>query len=195
MGFKRGERQANRTRSALAEAFIQLIHEKNYHDITVGEISHRAGIGRSTFYCHFQSKADVLVGLHKQIFANLTYTLSSSAAWLAEEPPVQLADFLRRFKRAGGIQISLTYKLGNDIDYVMRHINEELFRQFKTSLHESFSEKESRIPFAILAQSIAGTYSWLIMGWLMQHQSVTVEQMAGYIHRLARAAVKEAMSI
>ncbi|MCB9106061.1 MAG: helix-turn-helix transcriptional regulator [Anaerolineales bacterium] len=46
----------------------QLIHEKNYTAIAISDITERANTGRSTFYRYFQTKADLLVSLHEDIF-------------------------------------------------------------------------------------------------------------------------------
>lgn len=44
----------------VTEALLELLEKKDYNDISVGEISERAGVHRATFYRHFSSKEDVL---------------------------------------------------------------------------------------------------------------------------------------
>jgi hypothetical protein len=44
----------------------------------------------------------------------------------------------------------------------------------------------------LVAQSVAGTYSWLIRGWFMAGSPLSAEEMAAHIHHLARAAIREA---
>ena len=51
--MNRGERIANKTKSAIKKALLELIQEKNYPDITVSEITERGNIGRSTLYKHY----------------------------------------------------------------------------------------------------------------------------------------------
>ena len=50
-------RIVRRTRVAVKNALMELIHEKNYPRISVQEIAEKADVGRSTLY----SKADILV--------------------------------------------------------------------------------------------------------------------------------------
>lgn len=57
---QRRDRRVQRTRRRLKEALLQLIEERNYDDITVEDITEKADVGRSTFYCHFNSKGDLL---------------------------------------------------------------------------------------------------------------------------------------
>lgn len=54
------DRRVMRTRTALYDALVALIREKNYSAITVEDVLTRANIGRSTFYAHFKSKDDLL---------------------------------------------------------------------------------------------------------------------------------------
>jgi AcrR family transcriptional regulator len=54
------DRRVRRTRNALTETFLELVVERPYDDIAVGDIIERAGVGRSTFYQHFANKEDLL---------------------------------------------------------------------------------------------------------------------------------------
>lgn len=50
----------DRTQSALLTAFREIFFRQGYDRVTVGEIVRRAGVGRSTFYEHFECKDDLL---------------------------------------------------------------------------------------------------------------------------------------
>lgn len=54
------DRRVQRTRTALYDALVQLIREKDYDAISVEDILEVANVGRSTFYSHFTSKDDLL---------------------------------------------------------------------------------------------------------------------------------------
>lgn len=54
------DRRALRTRTALHQALIRLILERDYDEISVGDIADAANVGRSTFYAHFTDKDDLL---------------------------------------------------------------------------------------------------------------------------------------
>jgi hypothetical protein len=127
--------------------------------------------------------------MHERIFTHFSLGLSSASAWLAPEPPVQLVAFLQQFQSYGRISLPLTYKLGKDVDYVIPRIDALLAHQFEDSLRRSFPEADSTIPFDILAQSIAATYSWLIRAWFTERRTLTAGQLATYMHKLTRAAI------
>ncbi len=193
MGIERGQRQAQRTKTALISAFAELLREKSYQATTIHDIVVRANTGRSTFYRYFQSKPDVILEMHKDIFARAKIGPTSAAAWLADEPPPQLVQLLEIFQQTGASPIYSSAELGTDADYVMRQMDALLSRHFAESLRDSFGEQASAIPFSTLAQSIAGTYSWLSRPAMQGDCTFTPLQLAEYIHRLSRAMLHEAL--
>ncbi|WP_162923676.1 TetR/AcrR family transcriptional regulator [Arachidicoccus soli] len=56
------DRRTQKTKKNLADALKELILEKGYDAVTVQEIIDRANVGRSTFYNHYESKEQLLVG-------------------------------------------------------------------------------------------------------------------------------------
>ena len=49
-----------RTRKLIMEAFMELVIEKEFKDITIKDITQRATVNRATFYYHFFDKYDLL---------------------------------------------------------------------------------------------------------------------------------------
>lgn len=44
----------------IVEALFRLMKKKPFAEITIGEITKTAGVNRSTYYRHFESKEDIL---------------------------------------------------------------------------------------------------------------------------------------
>jgi AcrR family transcriptional regulator len=189
----RGKRVTDKTKSAIKKALLELIQEKNYPDITVGEIAVRGNIGRSSLYKHYRSKADVLVDIHKDIFEHLFSGMSTSEAWFSPKPPPELFHFFERYRRLGKNPFLLSYKLGNDIDYLMSNIIWQLAAIIEQRLCKAFNNVDSTIPFPILAQSISNLYSGLIMTWFNNYQSSGICQFAINIHRMTKALIYKAI--
>jgi AcrR family transcriptional regulator len=55
-----------RTHHFLQEAMIELITEKGFEAITVGDIAERAMINRATFYRHYQDKYDLVATIFEE---------------------------------------------------------------------------------------------------------------------------------
>jgi len=189
--MKKGERIANRTRSSIKRALLDLIHEKNYPDIRVNEITQRADVGRSTLYKHYQSKADVLVDIHKDMFERLFCRSSFSEVWLNQGPPVEWTSFLAKHQRLGRNPFLLTYKLGNDLDYLMNNITGLLSKIIEARLCDSYADKNCTIPIPILSQAVSASFSGLIMSWFTRFQSMKVEKFVGYLHQTLSALIKD----
>lgn len=47
--------------SYIAEALVLLMQQKPYSEITIGEITKKAGVNRSTYYRHFESKENIIL--------------------------------------------------------------------------------------------------------------------------------------
>jgi len=63
-------RQVQRTCSWILEAVLLLIDEKPYDNITVSDITKKAGIARQTFYRNYKDKDEVIIEYFKNIFSS-----------------------------------------------------------------------------------------------------------------------------
>lgn len=68
---KPGSDRSSRTRSWIVAAFNRLVLGRRYDSLSVGDVSRRAGVGRSTFYEHFRDKDDVLRQALEPVFVHL----------------------------------------------------------------------------------------------------------------------------
>ena len=70
-----GDLRVRRTRMALQEALIDLIEEKGFDAVTVGDIAERAMVNRTTFYRHYLDKYALVTGIFEeavnQIFSEI----------------------------------------------------------------------------------------------------------------------------
>lgn len=66
-GKKSIDRRVARTRKLLSEALSALILEKGYGAVSIQDILARSGVGRSTFYLHFENKEQLMLWGHDNI--------------------------------------------------------------------------------------------------------------------------------
>ena len=191
MGNRPGERPAKKSRAALKCAFAALLRAKGYGDVSVGEIARRADVGRSTFYRHFNGKADLLVALHEDIFRELFVDSADAYQWTGAEPPERLRAFFSGHRPSGAASLSTLAASGVDADYIMRGVLEILARSVEEGLRKSFSGRRPGIPFPVLAKSIAGVF---MMAIAPVKRERTVEKGADVdaLHALIRAMTLEA---
>jgi AcrR family transcriptional regulator len=83
------DRRAVRTRALLLQALPALMAERGFERLTIQNIIDRAGVGRATFYAHFENKEELLAA-----------SVGGLRAWLEamrERAPAQPFAFMRPF--------------------------------------------------------------------------------------------------
>lgn len=65
------DRRQRKTREAIFNAFTELLSEKDFNQITVGEIIDNADVGRATFYSHFETKDFLLKEFCEELFCHI----------------------------------------------------------------------------------------------------------------------------
>lgn len=71
--------RVRRTHTLLREALIDLIAEKGFDAVTVGEIAERAMVNRATFYRHYQDKYALVTGIFQEAVNQLISELGPPA--------------------------------------------------------------------------------------------------------------------
>ena len=62
---------------SIISALIDLMKEKNFEDISVSEITARAGVSRVSYYRNFNNKEDILTGSLKDLITRFTEEINS----------------------------------------------------------------------------------------------------------------------
>jgi AcrR family transcriptional regulator len=78
--------RVRRTQKLLREALIELIEDRGFDALTVGEITERAMVSRATFYRNYQDKYDLV----EQIFTEAMQTLFNVISESGTEHPPQI---------------------------------------------------------------------------------------------------------
>lgn len=187
------DRRIQRTRQLLQNALAALIEEKGYDAVTVEDITERANLGRTTFYLHYRSKEDLFLSSHMEGMTDYRFGIYSREELLNDKPPVRMnaiLEYLKADRNTFGIM-----RHGRDAPIILRAIQDTVARNLEGSLRGAFDESASRIPFSALAAYIAGAQLTFMIWWVERHVSYTAQDMAQMIHRLQRAAIRDAMGM
>src|SRR5438067_5405616 len=78
--------RVRRTQKLLREALIELIEERGFEALTIGELTSRAMVSRAAFYRNYQDKYDLV----EQIFEEAMSTLFEEVGELGQEHPADV---------------------------------------------------------------------------------------------------------
>ena len=179
-----------RTHKFLQEAMIELIAEKGFDAITVGDIAERAMINRATFYRHYQDKYDLVARIFEETTSRLVENKQSFSKELdpnlMENPPEiwvrlfeHVAEYSRLYRAMLGKNGSVWFA-----DRMREHII-KLFleqrrlweKQWKPG-HQLNAIMPPELPVTQLSHVLIGTIVW----WLESEKSYTPKQMAALFH-------------
>ena len=120
-----------RTQKLLREALIELIEERGFDALTIGEITERAMVSRAAFYRNYQDKYDLI----EQIFEEaMSVLLNSMGEWETEHPPKA---WIRFFEHIA--QYEKLYRV-----LLCRKSSTWFVRKMRLSLVELIKEHENR---------------------------------------------------
>jgi AcrR family transcriptional regulator len=177
------DRRVVRTRTALHQALMDLIAEREYDDITVGDVIGRAGVGRSTFYQHYQNKDEVFRAI---VMGGME---ACADAAIGGERLAYLSDWLQIFwdnRRAGRVMLAG----GPTRQSISRALAELLCERLERAA--ASGSRKPPAPNRLIAVQIAEGQLGLIQAWLAAVAAATPQALAEQIALSSQAQVRAA---
>lgn len=176
--------RVRRTRQWLQEAFLELVLEKGFEQVTVNDITARAGVNRATFYKHYLDKWDLLTSWVGEMRVLLDEQASTLQDPRVETVPGHVPELVvNLFKHVA--QHALFYRLmvGNQgitlIEQTLQQLIEE-FAHEQLSLPLPYSIPD-QVPMPILCRSYAASFVGVLKWWLENDMPYPAEQMAAWL--------------
>jgi len=168
----------NRTRQALTAALLELLAEKRWEKIRVQDILDRSGIGRSTFYAHFNSKFDLLVaGIPNQL-----QPLASSDQ--------DVPDLLPLFRHAEEMQPILRPLLSQA---VFAEINDSFHRELRASWVDHLNKRGVSAEEAeFAAELLAAGFLATVKTWVLNKCQRPASELCATYESYSAAIITEA---
>lgn len=165
-----------KTQKSLCDAFLALMSEKKFDDITVGELCDRALVRRATFYKHFADKYDFFSFFIRQTKDNFVREIASEVT--TDSPYSYNIHISRMFVRFINeheklIQNTLT---SNALAVLIEILSDEIYRSVLLDLKEEEQQGTSfTAPVDILAAFYAGGIIKSVQYWFTNGKPVTEE--------------------
>jgi AcrR family transcriptional regulator len=172
---KRENPMAIRSKNALSSALLKLMMAKELSDISISDITERAGLSRQTFYTNFEKKEDILLYLLDGLFSRYRERLLKSMP-TAENLIIDYFMFWGDSKEF----LSLLFK--QSLGYLFQDRNREFFLNETDGIDELFSAEDWQIPYAKV--SLAGITYELLLVWITKEQGLPVSVLSSMTVKL-----------
>lgn len=174
------DRRVQRTRAALVGAFIELVLDRRYDQITVADIVDRAGVGRSTFYEHYENKDELLKAGLMGPFSVLADAVAGDC------DPARLRQTVEHFwenRRVGNVLFG-----GPTRHLVTRTLAAAMEARLSTPSRRL--ARRSDLPLGLACAYLAAAQIGLLSEWLSGHSPCPAAVIARELQRLAGEPVE-----
>ena len=191
MSQKTQNLRVRRTQKLLREALVELIEERGFESLTVGEITERAMVSRAAFYRNYQDK----YALVEQIFAEAMQALFDAIATpKAEHPPELWVRFFEHIADYERLYRALLGRKGSPwFVQKMRATLVDLLKQYQrlatghTTPDRDVSTDGGDFVPTLLAAMLVEAVTW----WLEHQRSYPPEAISNRCVALATAIFRE----
>ena len=179
------DRRQRRTREAIFGAFIDLLSEKDYSKITVGEIIESADVGRATFYSHFETKDYLLKEMCEELFCHVFDSMNHEHSdhrhiFDCDAPDsVFLHLFQHLLKNDNNI---LTLLSGQNNELFLRYFKDNLKKVAESQLPQFAERKSESLPDSFWINHIASTFVETLRWWVDNGMKETPEVITEYFY-------------
>jgi AcrR family transcriptional regulator len=179
------DRRSQRTRHLVNAALLELLFERHYDTITIQDILNRAGIGRSTFYTHYFDKEDVLTSIAQQMLETFDQQFAHRNVEQGIIPALELFQHVQQ-----NYQYFHAMMRGNTGEVLWEAAQTTLSKNIEQTLTNAYAEKRPpSVPWAVIAQYLAGSFLHLVKWWLRAEMPYEPEQMERIFQQLALPGV------
>ena len=177
------DRRQRKTREAIFKAFTELLSQKDFNQITVGEIIDKADVGRATFYSHFETKDFLLKEFCEELFCHIFDTEKNTNdehkhifECDASEPV--FLHLLQHLQKNDNNILTLLSSQNNELFLRYFRCNLEILVEEHLDLFES--QRDEKIPLPFWKNHIVSTFVETIRWWTENGMSESPEVITEY---------------
>lgn len=176
------DRRIARTRTALYDALVALIGERDYDAIRIDDILERANVGRSTFYTHFKSKDELLA----RSLDRLRYELLGAIEALpAPDAGVVSQTLFQHIDGHRNIQASIAGGAANTI------VRRAIVANFAQVIRPLLPPRAGAIPRELVIEHISATLLCVLEWWLDRNPATPWQEAESLFRKLVRSGLSD----
>lgn len=185
---KKEDRRIRRTRSSIRRAFLELLREKEYGQITVTELSERADINRKTFYAYYSGMEELLWEMEKDLLADYEEICGRTNFYL---PEFDGRTYFQEISRIIDANLDILTRLGDlgvlpDLVVRIKDMTVQKFLEKNTS-----AKDQTDIRIALTAEFIATGVLAMFSRWT-RDQEMDLDDFVDFAGALAVGGIREA---
>ncbi len=166
------------TRKYMAMALVMLMEEKPYDEISITEITNKAGLSRMAYYRNYNSKEDIFVHYLLDVGGELTENLSSHRYSSLHDMIVQVGLFLQ-----GNYTVALAAVKAGQSERLMMELTKKIFSAFPEITGNAENE--------YIASFYLGAVLGVFRKWFEREMSESVYEIADIICNLIDAETEK----
>ncbi len=179
------DRRQKKTREAIFNAFTDLLSNKHYNKITVGEIIERADVGRATFYAHFETKDFLLKELCGELFCHIFDATEEGDGkhrhiFDCDPPSSVILHLLQHLKKNDNKILDLLACENNEL--FLRYFKENFTLLIKKHPHLFGVEKPRGLPDDYWSNHISVTFVETVRWWLHNGMKESTQTLSEYFY-------------
>ncbi len=189
------DRRVTRTRRWLRKAFLELVLQKPYEDITIQDITDQADMARITFYRHYRDKEELLLdcleGLYHELIQYLPELSIERVSDPAAPPPIML---LYQYLDANS-QLYRTLLSGSVAALVNRRLRQYIAEAVMEAIRVNPTETPLAVPLDILSNQLAAAFMGMIVWWLENDKPYPMEYIARFSYWFGLTGIKGTLNL
>ncbi|MGM9522488.1 MAG: TetR/AcrR family transcriptional regulator [Oscillospiraceae bacterium] len=163
---KKENPMAIRSKNALSSSLLKLMMYKSFDEISISDITERAGLSRQTFYTNFQKKEDILLYLLHRLFQRYYDKLSAAK-------PVPENLIIDYFIFWGDSRDFLSLLFNQNMGFLFQDCNRAFFVEDTDIINDMFTAEPWQLPY--VKASLAGVTYELLLMWITKDQGLSVD--------------------
>jgi AcrR family transcriptional regulator len=173
--------RVRRTRRLLQDALLGLLRERAFDDITVQDITTRAGLSRVTFYLHYRDKDELLTQIMREALDTLDAQLP-----VCERSAESIQQALARWFEHAAAYPELYHLVicRSDRSSFVTQVRAHLEHIMRVRSERSQAARHAGVPAAIWGRFEASACLSVIAWWLEQRMPYSPQEMARWLWRL-----------
>ena len=168
----RRTRKKERTRRDIYEAAMGLFNEKDYDDVTIGDICERADVAKATFFLHFPNKAALLSEFNEKLTSGIREQLEGFKRSATDKFCFVISELAGEWQRNAPVMRKMTREFvdalptleaGKAANESLLTLTMELIREAQKAGEFRKIAPPHRLAAAFVAASSALTIEWTEM--------------------------------